>query len=749
MKKVLKVSFEVMFLLTALAVLIVLCVGIYSLTVLKVDLDISAITDNNLTIDVFNSENLLLKENNSFNGVNIKLEYLPEHTKNAFISIEDKDFYKHSGINAKRMVKAFVNNLKNMKIVEGASTITQQLIKNTHLSNEKTFTRKINEISLAVQLEKKMSKNQILENYLNTIYFGNNCYGIENASQYYFSQSAKDLDISQSALLAGIIKSPNYNSPTKQPERSLKRRNLVLSEMLEDKKITKEQYNAEKVKKLDLVLNKTIKNKLNSYSQSAIDEAMDILKMPEKQIAIGEYKIFTYQDMERQTAFENTIKNFEIGNDFALIDIEAKTGNVLAFLGKSDYKILDFKRQPGSIIKPILVYAPAINENIISPATQILDEPLSIDGYTPHNINDNYSGYVSAREALSKSLNIPAVKTATYVGLEKINYYANQLEIDLDSKDKNYALALGGMTYGTNLQTLAGAYTALANGGVYCQPKFVYYITTKDGVVVYKNPQITKQVFRDDTAYLATDILKTCAKTGTAKKLADLPFEVASKTGTVGTKTTNLDAYNVSYTTKDIVGVWFGNMDNKSIDTVGGNMPTMIAKNFLKNIYKTKKPAKFAKPHSVEEIEIDLTEIEENHNVVRANTLTPTRYKTKEVFSRFNLPKENSNAFLINPTILTGKVKNNKAILTFNANNYLDYELYKIINDKTILVKTFSTEKGTIEVFDDIVQNKKVSYYIISKLEGESETSSAKSNIVNLLNTKNNVDTKAKDKWYI
>lgn len=747
MKKVLVVSFEVMLILLVVALVLIMSIGIYSLTFLSVPLDLTAVTDNKLSIEVYNSQGLELKENNTFNGTCVDYQYLPQHTKQAFIAIEDKQFYEHKGINLARMTKAFFNNLSSFSLKEGASTITQQLIKNTHLSNAKTFSRKLNEIKLAINLEKKMTKDEILENYFNIIYFGNNCYGIEDASQYYFSKSATNLDIAESATLAGIIKSPNRYSLTKHPELAVQRRNVVLAEMERDGYLNKTEQISEKNKPLIVNLSSIRKNKLNSYSQSAIDEAVSVLKMPEKQIALGEYKIYTFQDLDKQLKLDSTLSESEIESDYAVIDIDAKTGGVLSYIGASDYKILEHKRQIGSIIKPILVYAPALNENILTPASQILDEPLTIDKYTPQNVSGSYAGYVSTRYALSKSLNIPAVKTASYVGLNKIENYASKMNLELDKEDHSYSLALGGLTYGFNLKDLSGAYSVFTNNGNYIKPKFINYITDKDGNIVYKNSDLQTNVFRDDTAYLTTDMLKSCAKSGTARKLADLPFEVGAKTGTVGTKNGNTDAYNMSLTTEDIVGVWFGNMDNKFITTVGGNQPTALAKNYYKKIYSQHKPKNFSIPSSVETVEIDTSELENNHTLVSANNYTPEKYRQKELFSRFNLPKENISPMTMKPISLSGTVENNKAILKFNAVNSLEYKLYKNFKGKKTLLKTFSGESGQIEYTDTIFSNQKVDYFIEISSPFAKENKSATSNTLTLINT--NTSEIIKEKWYV
>ena len=481
-------------------------------------IDEDALSSSEVYIEVYDKENKPIKEFNEINKQYANIENLSDTTKNAFISIEDKSFYSHSGVNYKRMVKALINDVKARKLKEGASTITQQLVKNTQLTSDKTVERKIKEIALAQKLEKRYSKDEILEKYLNIIYFGNNCYGIESASNYYFSKSAKDLSSSEAATLAAIIKSPAKYSPTKNPDNCLKRRNLVLSEMYKDNFIQADEYNLAINKPLSLTINEKPKNKLNSYSQSAIDEAVSILKIPAKKIALKGYKIYTYQDQEKQNALTNAIDIEGLDCNSAAVVIDNNNHTVQAYVGSSNYKILDAKRQPGSCIKPVLVYAPALNEDIIYPCTPLLDEKTTISDYTPKNIGDVYRGYISAREALSKSINIPSVKVLSYVGIDKAKSYAEDMGFVFDEKDDSYSLALGGMTYGVNLVQLASSYSTFANGGKFAPAKFVSFITDKNNRLVYVNKPHEKQVLREDASYLITDMLKTCAKSGTAKK---------------------------------------------------------------------------------------------------------------------------------------------------------------------------------------------------------------------------------------
>ncbi len=696
MKRIVKITFIS---LSILIVLIFIALGFYFggrwLSYSKLELDTSKLTSPSLAIDIYDSSNRTIKDENMFNSNYIKQTAIPNHVKDAFISIEDKTFYLHHGINYKRIAKAVINNFKSMNLKEGASTISQQLIKNTHLSSEKTFDRKIKEIALTKKLEKKYSKDEILEQYLNVIYFGNNCYGIESASNFYFSKSAHDLNLQEGAMLAGIIKSPGKYSPIANPSNCLTRRNLVLKEMEKDDKITTQEYMNAKNSELGLKLNLKTENKLNSYSEASIDEAEKILGIPAKQIALRGYQIHTYQNNEKQQILEKAFNSYEMGeDDYAGIVINNQKHAVEAYTGRSAYKIINTKRQPGSCIKPILVYAPALNEDIITPCTQLLDEKTEISGYTPRNIGDKYNGYVSAREALAKSINIPAVKVLSYIGIDKAKAYAESLGIDFSDGDDNYALALGGMCNGVNINQLATAYSCLANGGIYAPSHFVSYITDKNDKLIYVHRPEEKRVLREDASYLMTDMLRTSAKTGTARKLSDLEIDIASKTGTVGKSGVkdNLDAWNMSYTRNYTCGVWVGNLDNTPITAVGGGLPTMIVKNYFS---QTNDTSIFEQPSSIVSMPIDTTELDENHKVVLASSFTPERYTRKELFSRFNLPSEISNKFTqIQQPELKGNVIGDKAILTFDAKNYYEYKLYRNTINESNLIETITDKQG-------------------------------------------------------
>ncbi len=744
MKKIVKGVFLSFFL-----VLVVGCfaLGFYIVSAYaaaaKIPLDEEKLTSPSLSVAIFDSENKEIKEGNMVSGRYVKFDSIPEATKEAFISIEDKNFYTHNGVNYKRIVGAMLKNLKSGSLKEGASTITQQLVKNTQLSSEKTFNRKIKEVALSKKLEKRFSKDEILEQYLNIIYFGNNCYGIENAANYYFSKPAHDLTLEESALLAGIIKSPSKYSPITHYDNALKRRNLVLKEMEKDEKITPQELLTAEAKPIELDLNCEKENRLNSYSQAAIDEAKSILNIPARQIALQGFKIYTYQNSQKQEALENAFDGVASDCDRAGIVLDNRRHAVEAFVGESAYKILEAKRQPGSLIKPILVYAPALNEDIIYPGTQLLDEKTTINGYNPKNVGEVYRGYVSAREALSKSINIPAVKVLSYVGIDKAKAYTESMGIEFDESDDSYALALGGMTYGTNLLSLAGAYSTFANGGVFGEAKFVSFITDKDNKLVYVHKAEEENVLREDASYMINDMLKTCATSGTAKRLAGLEKEIAAKTGTVGKPQSklNLDAWNISYTRDCTCGVWFGNLDNTPISYAGGNQPTEVAKRFFGAIDDN---SLFDKPDSIVEREIDLTEMEENHRVVLANTFTPERFKGNEMFSLFNLPSDISSKWtkLERPEFKT-VVDGSRVMMTISCKSYVDYDIYQGGLNESDKVYSISGKEGKQNV-SLMLPEEKEKFYIVSKYAG----GTGDENVYDfeVIRTTKKV---SKEKWYI
>ena len=334
------------------------------------------------TIEIYDKNNNLIRPKNENL---ISISKIKKHTKDAFISAEDKRFYSHNGIDFIRIGGAIISNLKSRSFSEGASTISQQLIKNTQLSSEKTITRKLKEIKMTKQLEKSFSKDEILEFYLNNIYFGNGCYGIENASNHYFNKSAENLSIEESALLAGTINAPSLYDIESNFEKANNRKNLILKLMKSYGKISENQYNEAVSSEIKLNIQK--QSNSNFLYNEILKEASQKLDISEEKLKNNNYKIYTYIDLNLQNKIKEIIKsnysNLDCNPNIASIVTDNKSNGIIAIVGNK--KTFETKRQPGSIIKPILVYAPAFENNTISPATKIVDEKVNIGGYSPEN----------------------------------------------------------------------------------------------------------------------------------------------------------------------------------------------------------------------------------------------------------------------------------------------------------------------------------------------------------------------------
>lgn len=656
---------------------------------------------------VFDSELNKIKPNkNSY----IKLSKLSSETKNAFICAEDKRFYKHSGIDLIRIGGAIVSNLKTNSFSEGASTISQQLVKNTQLSNEKTINRKLKEIKLTKELEKKYSKNEIFELYLNNIYFGNGCYGLENASNHYFSKSASDLNLSESALLAGVINAPSFYDIESNLDNAIKRRNLILSLMKNDNKISQEEF--------EKASNETIELKISDISgnhnlfKNIISEACEVLNTTENNLNNSNLKIYTSINSQLNKDIKSISSKYISDSQKATIVIDNKLHSIVAIQGNNN--VLNQKWQPGSTIKPILVYAPAIEKGIISPATKILDNKINIGGYSPENPDKQYHGFISAKTALSKSYNIPAVKLLNEIGLNDAKNFAKNFGIEFSKNDNHLALALGAFESGITPKNLCDAYSAFANNGKFSKSFFINKIT-KNGKTIYsKNPQ-EKQVMSEETSFLINNILYECSKTGTARKLKNLPFSVCSKTGTVGksNSSNNLLAYNIAYTPEHtILTLIQGENLPQSIN--GSTHPTMINKEILSNIYKTTNPTKFKQPQTIKLVNLDKKSYDENR-LVSSNS----DEEIKEYFSVNNLPISDKNPFELSAI----NSPNHKPILCFTINKNYDYFLIRSKKNKEeTIFSSLDNNEDFIKFLDKSAKSNEIYTYklkICAKLKTE------------------------------
>ena len=657
-------------------------------------------------------------QNNEIRGIanndikqSTSIENIPLYVKQAFIDTEDKRFYQHNGFDYKRIVGASLHNLKAHAFKEGASTISQQLIKNTHLSQEKTLKRKLQESKLTRSLEKKYSKDEILERYLNTIYFGHNCFGITSAANFYFEKTPAELTLSEGAILAGLVKSPNHYSPFRNAEKCKKRKACVLSLMQQNGSIDERQKQQ--------ALNEPLptQNEISrscDYLHFVFEELGDLAEKEGIKIG-GKIEIFTYFDPQIQADVEE-IANAHTESDKSIFVLDNDTRGFKACVST----VGNIPRLPGSLIKPLLVYAPALEKNVISPATPILDEKINYGGYSPENYGGGYHGYVSVRECVEKSLNIPAVKILESIGVHKACEFMNELSLGIEKGDESLALALGGMKIGFSLKDITAAYSTFANEGNYQQGCFIKAVKI-NGVTVYKRGQNSKQIFGKDTAYLMTDMLKGVATRGTAKKLRSFPYEIAAKTGTVGTEKGNTDAYALSYTTKDCISVWLGNADNEKISYTGGGLPCNILlkineKAALRYQERGEKISAFVKSSGIESVKLDKPSYYDRHTMALADPLSPAEYSFSELFKKEQIPLKQSDIFS-NPSILSPalSVKETGVVITFHAPvpTYYTYQILRL--EYGAHTPKVLYQGNAVEYFTDdtIVSGKTYQYFVV------------------------------------
>ena len=634
-----------------------------------------------------------IKNYNLFTYVTI--DKIPTHFKNALIAIEDKRFYSHSGVDVRSVFRALKENAFSKSVKQGASTITQQLVKNTYLSGEKTINRKLKEIKLAYLLEQKLSKDEILEKYLNTVYFGENSYGIYSASQRFFAKEPKDLTVSESATLVACLKAPSTYSPFKNLQKSTERKNLILTEMNRQGFLSDQQLST--YKNEDIILNFKINyDNDNCLYKEVFGEIEDALYF-ENPYEIGDFTIETTLLEDLCNAIKKACE-YDLKADFSVIVTEKNTASVIGYFSTAN----GLKRIPASTVKPFLIYAPAIEEDLICPATKILDEKTSFDGYSPSNYNDKYYGFVSVKDALKKSLNIPSIKIFNMLGAEKVKSYAKKMNVSYLNDDMS--VALGNLTGGITLKQLNDAYSVFLNDGEFVKSSYLRQIKDENGNITRKQQVKKTKVFSDSTVFLINDVLKDCAKTGTASKLSSLPFSVCAKTGTNGNDNGNIDAYCVAYTPDYVVSVWIGNADGSFISNQisGGNYPTAIAKDVLSYLYPNGNANIFTQPKSVKEVEIDKYLYENDYTFYKndSDEKNGIKFYFKSNFKINEKPKKE-----ISPIVKDYKITCNNRDISF----YIEV-------DKNVFYKIFNSDG--VELFD----SKKSKNFIFQALsDGEYE----------------------------
>lgn len=524
------------------------------------------------------------------------IDKVPNHLKNAFLAVEDARFYQHIGIDVRGIMRALWENIRHQSVMEGGSTITQQLVRNYYLTQEQSYHRKIQEMFLALKIEHRHTKDEILELYLNQIYFGRGAYGVQAASKAYFGKNVEDLDLNECAMLAGIPKSPNYYSPMDNMEAAQERKAVVLNQMAKYGYISASTAQKTAAEEVHLAKPVPKEGKANYFVDYVIQTMID--KYGADGLYKGGLKIYTTLDMDAQRAAEEAMKNLPEMKDAnglkqpqgALVAIDPHTGYIKAMVGGRGTDMFNraalAERQPGSAFKPF-VFAAAL-ESGYTPSTVVDDSPLNIYGWSPQNYNRGFSGSVPLQYACEQSLNVATVRVAQDVGIDKVINLAREMGISTivmegDKNDVNLSTALGGMTKGVTPLELTSAYCTFANKGRYVKHTAIAKVLDRNGNVLeaYPVPDKTKQVLKEKTAdYLNTMLRGVVARgTGTA---ANINETVAGKTGTTSDYH---DAWFVGYVPDLVVGVWIGCDDNQQMGTMtGGTVPAHIWTIFMKKI---------------------------------------------------------------------------------------------------------------------------------------------------------------------
>ena len=592
---------------------------------------------------------------------------LPRYVVDAFLAAEDLRFYKHPGFHVTRILGAVVSNVRAGGFDQGASTITQQLVKLSHLSSQKTIARKLEEIWLALQMEQVYTKEQILDMYLNYIYFGQGAYGIQAAAEVTFGVNAAELSPAQAAALAAAIKAPSAYSIQDAPENNKERREYILSVMLSENMITQEQHDTALQEILTPVRSAAVQTEYGWFVDAVLDEAELQLDVSAEMLLAGGYRIDTTLDPAMQTILDKQFENASVfppnakdGTPVqaAAAAVDNATGAVRAIVGGRQYetrrglnRATHLRRQPGSALKPLAVYAPAIEYAGWTAASVILDEPTAFGSYKPRNAGNAYYGNVTLRAALKNSLNIPAVKVIESIGVGTARRYLTAVGIELDDRDWNLSLALGSMTYGASPVQMAAAYSPFANGGTFHAPYFIEKITDRNGMVVYQHQDAGTRVLSAQNAYLLTDLMRTVISSGTGTRLNSAGVQVAGKTGTVNmVGGGNRDAWMNAYTANLSVAVWMGydepdDNHRLSNSVSGGTNPASLARNFLKAYYADRSKPTFSKPGGLVTVTLDKKAIEWRGEPMLATSLTPDSYKVKEIFLEGTQPTKKSDVW--------------------------------------------------------------------------------------------------------
>lgn len=543
----------------------------------------------------------------------VQLSNISDYTEEALVAAEDKNFYKHSGFSIGSMVAAlYANFATGGGSSYGGSTLTQQLAKITLLTADKNYLRKFQELSIAIAIERTYSKDEILEMYLNSVFFGENAFGIEDAAQTYFGKSAKDLDLAQSAMLIGLLPAPSAYSPiTGNPQYAKERQTTVLTRMVDNGVITEADKEAALAQVLTYQPPKSAADDSPAphFAQMVLDQLYD--KYGEETVTRSGYQVRTTLDMNLQNQLQANINQHmnyiqrNGGSNAGGIAIDPTTGEIRALVGSANWSdetwgkvnMAVTPRQPGSSFKPIY-YSEALATGVITPATIFRDEPTDFGGgYKPQNADKRFRGDISVRNALSQSLNIPSVKVMEKLGIEKSVSAAERMGIHLD-KNTDYGLSLALGSAEAPLMEMTNAYAAFANGGQQFSPTSIKEIDSKFNDRVFNADTKSRSVINAEGAFLISNIL---SDNSARAAVFGSSLTVPGKTAAVKTGTTDdaRDAWTIGYTPQMAVGVWVGNNDNAVMRNGGSGMAGPIWVNTMRQALATTPNTPFKAPTGV------------------------------------------------------------------------------------------------------------------------------------------------------
>lgn len=516
-------------------------------------------------------------------GTYVELDQISKPIQDAVISTEDRTFYKNIGISFKGLTRAGINLIIHRgQISGGGSTITQQLAKNVKLTQEQTFTRKFAELFLAIQINKTYSKDDILTMYLNNAYFGNGVWGVQDASKRYFGKNASELDNSQAAVIAAMLRNPSFYNPADHLDNAKSRRDLILDLMVDNQKINTQEATA--AKKEAIIVKNTFSQQdgyaYPYYFDEVVNEAVNQYDIKEEDLVKDGYKIYTALNQNQQQEMEKTFKeswrfpaNATDGTvlQASSIAINPQTGGVSAVVGgRGKYTIRGYsratqmKRQPGSAIKPLAVYTPALQSGYHYDS-KLVDKKQSYgtNHYEPTNIDGKYSGEIPMYKALANSTNAPAVWLLDQIGVAKGVRSVENFGIDVSENDQNLAMALGGWQDGVSPKQMASAYTAFANDGELVETHFIKKIVDASGKVVVDNTQpSTKRIMTSKVATEMTSMMLDVYNSGTGVNAKPAGYKIAGKTGSTEVPTSygygTKDQWVIGYTPDIVVATWMG-----------------------------------------------------------------------------------------------------------------------------------------------------------------------------------------------